>query len=262
MQLTGRTAVLTGASGGIGAAMAQALSDAGVRLLLVGRRAPALQALVAQLGAQHQALVADVATSAGRATVHHACAALPQGLDLLINNAGISEFGAFDTQPQALVEEQITTNLLAPMLLTQALLPALRRAPRGLIVNVGSALGSLGYPGYAAYAASKFGLRGFSEALRRELADSAVGVLYLAPRATATAINSERVMALNSALGNATDAPDVVAQALLRQLRTERPTLGVGRPERLFARLNALLPRLIDRAIRRQLPTIRRFLSD
>ena len=87
-------------------------------------------------------------------------------------------------------------------------------------------------------------------------------MLYLAPRATATAINSERVMALNSALGNATDAPDVVAQALLRQLRTERPTLAVGRPERLFARLNALLPGLIDRAIRRQLPTIRRFLSD
>ena len=262
MQLTGRTAVLTGASGGIGAAMAQALSDAGVRLLLVGRRAPALQALAAQLGVQHQALVADVASSAGRAAVHHACAALPQGLDLLINNAGVSEFGAFDTQPQALVEEQITTNLLAPMLLTQALLPALRRAPRGLIVNVGSALGSLGYPGYAAYAASKFGLRGFSEALRRELADSAVGVLYLAPRATATAINSERVVALNSALGNATDAPEVVAQALLRQLREERPYLAVGGPERLFARLNALLPGLIDRAIRRQLPTIRRFLAN
>ena len=262
MLLTGKTAVLTGASGGIGAAMAQALSDAGVRLLLVGRRAEVLQALAARLGAQHQALVADVTTDEGRATVHHACAALPQGLDLLINNAGVSEFGAFDAQPAAQIENQITTNLLAPMLLTQALLPALRRAPRGLIVNVGSALGSLGYPGYAAYAASKFGLRGFSEALRRELADSAVGVLYLAPRATATAINSERVMALNSALGNATDAPEVVAQALLRQLCTERPTLGVGRPERLFARLNALLPGLIDRAIRRQLPTIRRFLSD
>jgi short-subunit dehydrogenase len=262
MQLTGKTAVLTGASGGIGAAMAQALADAGVRLLLVGRRAQVLQALASRLGAQHQALVADVATAEGRAAVQQACAALPQGLDLLINNAGISEFGAFDAQPAALIEEQITTNLLAPMLLAQALLPALRRAPRGLIVNVGSALGSIGYPGYAAYGASKFGLRGFSEALRRELADGTVGVLYLAPRATATAINSARVMALNTALGNATDAPEVVAQALLRQLREERPYLAVGRPERLFARLNALLPGLIDRAIRRQLPTIRRFLSD
>ena len=262
MQLNGKTAVLTGASGGIGAAMAQALSEAGVRLLLVGRRAPVLQALASRLGAPHQALVADVATAEGRAAVQQACAELPQGLDILINNAGISEFGAFDAQPASLIEAQITTNLLAPMLLAQALLPALRRAPRGLIVNVGSALGSIGYPGYAAYGASKFGLRGFSEALRRELADGTVGVLYLAPRATATSINSARVMALNTALGNATDAPDVVAQALLRQLREERPHLAVGRPERLFARLNALLPGLIDRAIRRQLPTIRRFLSD
>lgn len=262
MQLTGKSAVLTGASGGIGAAMAQALADAGVRLLLVGRRESALRALAARLGAPHRALVADVTSAEGRAAVQHACAALPQGLDLLINNAGVSEFGAFDAQPAALIEDQITTNLLAPMLLTQGLLPALRRAPRGLIVNVGSGFGGLGYPGFTAYAASKFGLRGFSEALRRELADSTVGVLYLAPRATATAINSERVVALNSALGNATDAPEVVAQALLRQLRTEQPMLVVGRPERFFVRLNALLPGLVDRAIRRQLPTIRRFLTD
>jgi short-subunit dehydrogenase len=261
MQLTGRTAVLTGASGGIGAAMAQALAQAGVHLLLVGRRAAALQPLATRLGGSHLPLVADLATADGRAVVQQACAALPQGVDILINNAGIGAFGAFEAQPPDQIEALISGNLLAPMLLTQALLPALRRAPRGLIVNVGSAFGGLGYPGFTAYAASKFGLRGFSEALRRELADSAVGVLYLAPRATATAINSEGVVALNAALGNATDAPQVVARALLRQLRDERPYRAIGGPQRVFARLNALLPGLVDRAIRRQLPVIRRFLS-
>lgn len=261
MQLTGKTAVLTGASGGIGAAMAEALAATGVRLLLVGRRAQVLDALAARLRAQSVPVVADIASVDGREAVLRACAALPGGVDILINNAGINAFGAFETMPPPAIADQLGTNLLAPMLLAQSLLPALRRVPRGLIVNVGSALGSLGYPGYVGYAASKFGLRGFSEALRRELADSTVGVLYLAPRATHTAINSDRAMALNRALGNATDAPEVVAAALLRQLRSERPYQAIGGPERVFARLNALLPGLIDRAIRRQLPTIRRFLA-
>jgi short-subunit dehydrogenase len=251
MQLNGTTALLTGAGGGIGAAMARALADAGVRLLLVGRTAAPLQTLATELGGAHQVLVADLATEDGRDSVQRYCAALPDGLDILVNNAGISDFGAFETQPPARLQELIGTNLLAPMLLTQALLPALRRAPRGLIVNVGSAFGAIGHPGFAAYCAGKFGLRGFST----------VGVLYLAPRATATAINSTRVLELNAALGNRVDPPEVVAQALLQQLRRERPRHTVGRPERLFVRLNALLPGLLDRALARRLPVIRRFFT-
>ena len=261
MQLNGRTALLTGAGGGIGAAMARALSGAGVRLILVGRTAAPLQALATELRGGHQPLVADLTTADGRDSVQRLCAALPGGLDILVNNAGISDFGAFEAQPPARLQALIDTNLLAPMLLTQALLPALRRAPRGLIVNVGSAFGAIGHPGFAAYCAGKFGLRGFSEALRRELADSTVGVLYLAPRATATAINSNRVLELNSALGNRVDPPEVVAQALLRQLRRERPRYTLGRPERVFTRLNALLPDLLDRALARRLPVIRRFFT-
>ena len=259
MQLNGKTAVLTGASGGIGNAMAQALSDAGVSLLLVGRRAAVLDELATRLGPQHAVVVADVTDAAGRAAVQQACIAHPRGIDILVNNAGINAFGAFEKQAADMIERKITTNLLAPMLLTHALLPALHRAPRALIVNVGSGFGSLGYPGFAAYAASKFGLRGFSEALRRELADSTVGVLHLAPRATATAINTDRVVALNQALGNAVDPPELVAQALLRQLREERPHLALGGRERVFAHLNTLLPGVVDRALKRQLPVIRRF---
>ncbi|HEX2797129.1 MAG TPA: SDR family oxidoreductase [Immundisolibacter sp.] len=261
MELNGKTAVLTGAAGGIGSAMAEALAGAGVRLVLVGRNAQALQALAARLGAQHLTVTADLATDEGRQRVQHCCAALPDGIDILINNAGISAFGSFDAQAPALLSELVTTNLLAPMLLTGQLLPLLREAPRGLIVNVGSAFGAIGYPGFVGYSASKFGLRGFSEALRRELAGSTVGVLHLAPRATATAINDARVNALNAALGNRIDSPAVVAEALLRQLRSERPRASIGGPERLFAFLNGLLPGLLDRALARQLPVIRRILA-
>jgi len=260
VELNGKTAVLTGAAGGIGSAMAEALAGAGVRLVLVGRSAQALQALAARLGDRHLAVGADLATDAGRQRVLECCAALPDGVDVLINNAGVSAFGLFEAQAPRLTE-LVTTNLLAPMLLTAQLLPLLRQAPRGLIVNVGSAFGAIGHPGFAGYSASKFGLRGFSEALRRELADSTVGVLYLAPRATATALNSAPVNALNAALGNRIDNPAVVAAALVRQLRSERPRAGIGRPERLFAFLNGLLPGLLDRALARQLPVVRRVLA-
>lgn len=126
------------------------------------------------------------------------------------------------------------------------------------MVNLGSAFGSLGYPGFSLYCASKFGLRGFSEALARELADSKIRILHLAPRATATAMNDRRVDALNETLGNAVDPPEAVARALLRLLRGRRRRLALGRPEILFGLLNALTPGSVDAGIARQLPVIRR----
>jgi short-subunit dehydrogenase len=119
-------------------------------------------------------------------------------------------------------------------------------------------MGYLGYPGHAAYCASKFALRGFSEALRRELADGPVRVLYLAPRATRTAMNGAEVCALNAELGVAMDEPATVARELVAALRGSSPERLLGLPERLFARLNQLVPALVDRALRRQLPIIRR----
>jgi short-subunit dehydrogenase len=132
------------------------------------------------------------------------------------------------------------------------------RRPQAWIVNVGSIFGYLGYPGHAAYSASKFALRGFSEALRRELADGPVRVLYFAPRATRTAMNGAGLVALNRELGVAMDDPAAVAQSLMRLLRRPARERLLGMPERLFARVNQLLPGLVDRALRRQLSTIRR----
>jgi short-subunit dehydrogenase len=131
-----------------------------------------------------------------------------------------------------------------------------QRAAR--IVNVGSILGYLGYPGHAAYSATKFALRGFSEAQRRELADGPVRVTYFAPRATHTALNGAALCALNAELGVAMDTPDAVAAALVALLANPANERLLGMPERLFARLNQIVPGLVDRALRRQLPVIRR----
>jgi short-subunit dehydrogenase len=152
-------------------------------------------------------------------------------------------------------------NALAPLLLCHALLPALLDRPSAHIVNVGSTFGSIGFPGFAAYSASKFAVRGFSEALRRELADTAVRVHYVAPRATRTALATDRVRALNAELGVGMDTPQTVAAAIVRTLRDERREVLLGTPERLFAKLNALAPSLVDRSLRRQLAIVRRHAS-
>jgi short-subunit dehydrogenase len=182
-------------------------------------------------------------------------------MDLLINNAGAGDFGWLEGQNDATLERIVETNVLAPMQLTRRLLPELARRDAAWIVNVGSIMGYLGYPGQAAYCASKFALRGFSEALRRELADGPVRVLYLAPRATRTAMNGAGLCALNAELGVALDEPAIVARELIELLRRPARERLLGMPERLFARLNQLVPGLVDRALRRQLPAIRRHVA-
>lgn len=125
-------------------------------------------------------------------------------------------------------------------------------------MNIGSSLGAIGYPGYSVYCASKFALRGFSEALHRELTGSGLKVLYLAPRATRTALNSEAVYALNSELGVQMDSPHWVAEQITTALIRETRWRWLGWPEALFTRLNALLPALVDKALAKQLPVIAR----
>lgn len=128
-----------------------------------------------------------------------------------------------------------------------------------MVVNIGSTFGSIGYPGFAAYCASKFALRGFSEALRRELADTRVKVMYIAPRATRTSMNEQSVVAMNDELKVAMDEPAWVAAAVVAAIGREREELYLGWPEKLFVRLNSLLPRVVDQALRKQLPIIQRF---
>ena len=198
-------AVLVGASGGIGSAIARSLAPACDRLLLVGRDRNRLAALEAELASKDAvaSLAADIATHAGRRAVADAAASQP--CDLLINCAGTGELTWFSEQTDDAIENIIDTNLVAPMLVVHALLPVLASAPKATIVNVGSIFGYLGYPGCATYSASKFGLRGFTEALRRELAGSSIRVMHLAPRSTRTSLNSDAMYALNAGLGVAVD---------------------------------------------------------
>jgi short-subunit dehydrogenase len=258
MKLSECRAVITGASGGIGQALVAALLKEGAQLLLVGRHPEPLQALAKAHAGKITVVAADIRQRSGREAVV-AAAQRCGGINCLINAAGVNHFALLEQQDERAIAELIELNVTATLQLTHRLLPLLRQQKRALLVNLGSTFGSIGYPGFSAYCASKFALRGFSEALRRELADTQVKVLYFAPRATRTSMNAAQVVAMNNALKVAMDDPHNVAQQLLAAIRSEEEERYLGWPEQLFVRLNSLLPRLVDQALRKQLPIIQRF---
>jgi short-subunit dehydrogenase len=260
MNIRGKNVILTGATGGIGRAAAERLAGAGAHLLLTARNGERLERLARQLrstGGVISTLSADISTDAGREALHAAARCLPS-VDVLINNAGVAHFGKFACQPAESIVDQVNTNVVAPMLLVHDLLPLLSRSPGSAILNVGSILGSIGLPGQVTYAATKFALHGFSEALRRELHGHDIRVLYLAPRSTDTGMNSDTLRELNAQLGIATDNPSLVAERLVAALQKTPREQFIGWPERLFVKLNALLPALVDFGTRKQ----RRLLDD
>lgn len=250
--------VLTGASGGIGQAIAAALAPRCEWMVVVGRNGAALEALAAQLApCRVYSVQGDLTQDATLAQVEAAARHLG-GVNLLINNAGANDFHAFQSQDAATLRGLLDTNLLAPMLLTQRLLPQLRQAEQAQIVNVGSLFGYLGYPGFAGYCASKAGLRGFTQALRRELLDTGIRARHFIPRATRTAINSAAVEAMNAEMGVPVDSPQDAARQLLDFLGGSGWERKPGLKEAMLVLLNQLLPGLPDRAIRGQLPVIRK----
>lgn len=252
--------LLTGASGGIGQAIARELAARGVSLILQGRNLEKLQALHNTLPGNHYYVVADITSQQGRDSLVERVSQLG-GISMLINNAGMNQVGLFEEYDQQVISDTINTNLLGPMLITRALLAQLKNGQPAWLVNIGSAFGSIGFAGQSVYCASKFGLRGFTEALYRELADSKVKVCYLAPRATETAINPANVVKMNQQLGNKMDPPLVVAQALIKQLESGQARVAIGFAERFFARINHLFPRVVDNALFKKLPIIKQFVT-
>ncbi|CAB3879058.1 SDR family oxidoreductase [Achromobacter sp. ACM04] len=252
MKINQTSVVLTGAAGGLGSAIARMLRAEGARVLLVGRRAgPTLElakslSLDAHDRSAVDALVVDITTQEGRAAIADAAAA--RRANVLINNAAVAGFGAAGAMDAEQTKQIFDTNAVAPMLLTASLLPVLLGQPRAQVLNIGSVLGSLGVPGFAAYGASKAALRVYTESLRRELADSTVRVQYYAPRAIDTPFNAADVIAFNQATGSPTDSPEAVARAVLRMLEAETAQRYAGPFEALAVRLNSLFPRLLDGA--------------
>ncbi|MGI8712861.1 MAG: SDR family NAD(P)-dependent oxidoreductase, partial [Solirubrobacteraceae bacterium] len=175
--LADATVMITGASGGIGHAIARALAQQGARLLLTGRQRGALEQLATELGAR--ALVADLAH---RADVQRlSSAALEAKVDVLVANAGMPASGELYDLSAAEVDRMLDVNLRAPIALAHRLAPAMAGRGRGQLVFVSSLSGQVASPASPMYSATKFGLRGFALGLREDLRSHGVGVSLVAP---------------------------------------------------------------------------------
>jgi short-subunit dehydrogenase len=262
MKLDTMRVLLTGATGGIGRVIARRLLEGGSHVLLVARDADALGSLLkscAFAGGRVHAHRADLTRVEARTELCAAARLWHGGINVVINNAGLNPFAMYEDLSAEQLDQTLAVNVHAPMHLCRELLPWLKGQDAAAIVNVGSVFGSIGYPGYVAYSATKFAVRGFSEALRRELADTRVTVKYFAPRATRTAMNSAAVEEMNSRLNVAMDSPERVARELIALLRHGKYSAIVGWPEKAFVKVNGVLPGIVDRALRGKLSIIRAF---
>ncbi len=259
--LTNKLVLVTGASGGIGLAIVRLLLQEQARLLLTGRRFEELSTLLDEFPDQRGGVTfikADLTHHEDRDQLVAKAEELG-GVDILMNMAGILHFGLFEKQTASEICQLLKVNVEAPLLLTQSLIPQLLSKNSAQIMNVGSILGSIEHPGFVAYSATKAALKSFSQGLQRELADTNVSVKYIAPRSTDTLMNPSALVAMNNKLGNKSDAPMRVAKLIVQQLKNHQSLVYVGWPEKLFVRVNALLPSVVSSALRKQLSTIKHF---
>lgn len=249
--MSGRTVIVTGASSGIGEATARAFGRAGDRVVLVARRTERLRQLAAEIG-DCLVVPADVTRREDIARIVGATLERYGTIDVLVNNAGLGRYDWLERLPEDEIMAQIEVNLVAPILLTRAVLPAMQAQGRGVIINVGSVAGKVATPTMAIYNASKFGLEGFSEALRREAWPKGIHVCVIAPgpvsgtefsahrRPTPLRVTGPRRLRTSTAR---------VADAIVALADRPRPRRVMPWPYGAAIALNTVLPSVVDRLI-------------
>jgi len=254
--MNGALAVITGAGSGIGAALARAMAARGVHLALVDQDADGLDAT-------RRSLTQNVRVSLHRMDVTDAdaVATLPIAVarehdapvDILVNNAGVALDGSFAEVSPEDFDWLLGINLHAPIHLTRSFLPGLRERPAAQIVNVSSIFGIIGPPGQTAYSTAKFGLRGFSEALRHELETTNVGVSVVHPGGINTSIgdNSRRSVELDPEAEADRDRrlkallvmpPDKAGEIIAKGIEQRKGRILVGNDARMMDILQRLFP--------------------
>lgn len=222
MQLEGKKVFITGGTGGIGAPLVRLLQQAGAQVELHDR-------------ARDGDLSGDISGL---------CARLRENPpDILVNLAGYNQLAYCEEQD---VMRLAAVNFLAPVLLTQAVLPGMKKRNSGQIVSIGSMTALIPLPHLTGYVGSKAGLKAFSDALRRELAGTKVSVTFITPRAVNTGANKGIKEELNRRNGVTQDPPELVAQRIYRAICRREKDVRIGWPERFFALLNAIFPSLVD----------------
>ncbi len=258
MNISGKSILLTGASRGIGREIAYAFAKHGCKLTLAGRNEQALEetrAGVEQAGGQAIVVAGDVTDAGWRQSIVDKAVEAYGGLDILVNNAGVVSAGELADVSEEDISQQLQINLVAPILLTRAALPALKKSSEGAIVNTSSIFGLVGMPFYATYGGTKAGLAHFGEAMRRELAEDGIHVMTVFPGATDTPMMENA--GLGDKAGFEYDTPQGVAQALVEGLEAgELTVVRADENSQGMIDTNRDAPRDLDNQIREMKPKL------
>ena len=249
----GRTALVTGAGSGMGRALSEGLAARGANLVLADVNEAALADVAVDAPARVTRHRLDVSDAEAVRALPAEVAAAHGGLDLLFNNAGVAVEGTFEQVAEADFDWLISVNFQGVVRMTRAFLPVLRGSDDARIVNTSSIWGILAPPGVAAYAASKFAVRGFSASLAHELHGSTVAVSVVHPGGVATRIaedariaasltEAERAARIAAARKALTMPPERAAEAILRGVERRRTRIVVGRDAAMGVVLERVMP--------------------
>ena len=218
--LSGKNALITGASGGIGGSIAKILYRAGANVALTGTRSGPLEELASQLGDNAHVLLCNLSDMAAVDILPKQAIEVLGGVDILVNNAGITRDNIFMRMSDEEWQSVIDVNMTATMKLCKGVLRGMMKARWGRIINIGSVVGATGNPGQANYAASKAGMVGMSKSLAYEVASRGITVNAIAPGFIATAmtekLNDDQKSKIMQQIpaGRMGDAQDIAAAAL------------------------------------------------
>ncbi len=244
MSLNDKVAIVTGASSGIGLAVAKAMVARGARVALVARTASKLDALVAELGSRAVAMPLDVTDRAGLLALPARVVERFGRLDIVVNNAGVNHRGAVKERSPEQIAEIFETNLVAPALLTRAALPVIARD--GCIVNVASLAGKVPVPHEATYSGSKAGLRAFARALSAELAHdhSGIRICNVNPGPVDTGFFGDVDSVPDLVFSQPMSSAEEIADAVIRAVETDAKEIDVPAASGKLATLGYLSPAL------------------
>ncbi|MBY0526213.1 MAG: SDR family oxidoreductase [Gemmataceae bacterium] len=252
-----RRLLITGASSGIGRALAEQASRLGARLAITARSQDKLEALAHDLsapGTEVLAIPGDVTSDADRQRTVETVVDQFGGLDVLVNAAGVASFGHFADSTEAVVRQIMEVNFFAPAELIRRCIPVLTNGVQPAIVNVASMCGRRGLPAWTEYSASKFALCGLTEALRGEMARFDIDVLLILPGLTRTdlgrnMLRNEGRMKIDFAAGM---PPEDVARSIIASIQKNRTETVLGRDARWILRVNKFFPGLVNRLLVRK----------